>query len=164
MKKSILLSMSITLILLLSITGLSQIFNNKTNVIQQKKEVEILKSPTKSSIQNNLTGTWYWDNGVNNAELYLIQNGNSVSGKHCCVFFNGSKLDCIDDEDTNSISLNMTAVDVYEGTLKSGFSDAVVPIRITFNPVSEEIFFQQLSQPIMEYYLPNNVTMTLAKD
>lgn len=139
----------------LSILSCGFIEKQQTN---SKSNLQSLKTSTQ------LSGTWYWDNGVNNAELYLMQNENSVSGKHCCVFFNGSKLDCIDDEDNNSISLYMTAVDVYEGTLKSGFSDAVVSIRITFNPVSEEIFFQQLSQPIMEYYLPNNVTMTLAKD
>lgn len=46
----------------------------------------------------------------------------------------------------------------------SGFSDINIPIRITLNPTTETIIFHQISHPVGEYYLPDDVTMTLAQD
>lgn len=163
MKKSMLFF--IALVLLLSLSGLSQIFKNKM-VNTQKKEVkeEIVAAPTSN--QTDLTGTWYWENSSNgnSTELFLTQNGNSVTGKHCSSFLEGSKLDCVKENDANSITLTMTAANVFEGTIKSAFSNVQIPILINLNPDNETIFFKQLSQPTKEYYLPNNVTMTLAQD
>ena len=92
-----------------------------------------------------------------------MQNGNTVTGTHCSSFFNGSKTDCAE-ENTNTISLNRITENVYEGSINSAFSDVTIPVRITLNPATETIEFKQLSQPEQEYYLPNNVTMTLAQE
>lgn len=154
---------SIILLSLASVTALSQIYISMRSNAKVKKESSYQKVEVLS--QENLNGTWYWESGnqSNTTELYLVQNGNTVIGKHCSSFFNGSKTDCVE-EDVNSIQLNMVAPNVYEGTLSSGFSEALIPIRITLNPTSETIQFKQLSQPFQEYYLPDNVTMTLAQE
>jgi hypothetical protein len=173
MKKRNLIIISISLIL--SAVGLSQVYRVKTNDNDKKsteRRVNIKKNKDnvvkydQAIIQDNLTGTWYWksDNGKNNIELYLIQNGTLVTGKHCGSFYEGSKIDCISEDDENSITLTQISSNVFEGNLISGYSDITIQIRITLNPSNETIFFQQLSQPTGEYYLPNNVMMTLAQE
>lgn len=169
MKKTTILSMLIAT-LLVSFTLISQISSSR-NI---KSESEIIQKINKNNNtetveivnQETLTGTWYWEssNIGNNTELYLVQNGNSVAGKHCSSFSNGTKLDCVNEGDENSITLNMVSSNVFVGTLQSNFSDVAIPIKVTLNPTNETILFQQLSQPSEEYYLPNNVTMTLAQD
>lgn len=169
MKKTTVLSVLIAT-LLISFTVISQISSAKKEGNKQKVILKVTDKDNGDVLeitdQETLTGTWYWEssNAFNNTELYLVQNGNSVTGKHCSSFSNGSKLDCVSEADSNSVTLNMVSNNVFEGTLQSNFSDVVIPIRVTLNPVSETIQFQQLSQPADEYYLPNNVTMTLAQN
>ncbi len=163
----------VSIFLIVSIAGLSQIFrksmitNSKEN-LKDKIENKNNKAKELKKImsQENLTGTWYWEssNGKNNVELYLQQNGNLVTGKHCSSFYEGLKLDCVAEDDENSITLSMVSTNVYEGNLISAFSDISVPIRITLNPTNETIIFHQISHPIGEYYLPDDVTMTLAQE
>ncbi len=111
-----------------------------------------------------ITGTWRWKSGNSNTDIYLVQNGNQVTGKHCSSFMSGSKLDCVDPNEDDSITLNLVSENVFEGTIKSEFSEAIISVRLTLNPYDEKLYFTQLVQPNEEYYLPNNVTMTLAQD
>jgi hypothetical protein len=112
-----------------------------------------------------ITGTWYWKSTTSDSdtEFHLIQTGNAVTGKHCSSFMSGSKLDCADSNGEDSITLNLVSENVYEGTIKSGFSEAIINVRLTLNPNDNTVYFKQLSQPSEEYYLPNHVFMTLAQ-
>lgn len=169
MKKTSILFV-LVLTVLISFTVISQVKLSKETVIEKKLPVkkEYQQQPVTLKVPNqeNLTGTWYWQSSdaKNNIELYLEQNGNSAQGKHCSSFLEGKKLDCTNDGDENSVILHMVANNVFEGTLKSGFSDAIINIRVTLNPADETIQFQQLSHPAEEYYLPENATLTLAQD
>lgn len=120
---------------------------------------------TSCTKTKDITGTWYWKstNTDSNTEFYLVQTGNEVTGKHCSSFMNGSKLDCADSSGEDSITLNLVAENVYEGTIKSGYSEAIINVRLTLNPNDDTVYIKQLSQPSEEYYLPNNVFMTLAQ-
>ncbi|MFN4026195.1 MAG: hypothetical protein ACK4IZ_01970 [Flavobacterium sp.] len=131
---------------------------------------DVLKSDASinnqiASSQTTMSGTWYWKSASNDSEteFYLIQNGNEVTGKHCSSFIGGTKLDCIENNAEDSIVLSLVSENVYEGTIRSGFSEAVINIRLTLNPNNNTLFLKQLSQPSEEYYLPNNVFMTLAQ-
>lgn len=108
-----------------------------------------------------ITGTWYSKSATGNTELYLVQNGKQITGKYCSSFGNGSKLDCKETDVDDAISLNLITENIYEGTVKSGITDAVINIRITFNPENQTLYLEQLSQPNEEYYLPNKATFTL---
>jgi hypothetical protein len=121
-------------------------------------------NPNPSS-QATLSGTWYWKSTTteSDTEFYLIQTGNEVTGKHCSSFMSGSKLDCADSNGEDSITLYLVSENVYEGTIKSGFSEAIINVRLTLNPNDDTVYFKQLSQPSEEYYLPNHVHMTLAQ-
>ena len=121
-----------------------------------------LISCTKSK---DITGTWYWKSTTSDSdtEFHLIQNGNAVTGKHCSSFMSGSKLDCVDSNGEDAITLHLVSENVYEGTIKSGFSEAIINVRLTLNPNDNTVYFKQLSQPSEEFYLPNHVFMTLAQ-
>lgn len=114
---------------------------------------------------NIITGTWYWKSPSSNSDttLYLTQNGNTITGKHCSSFISGSKLDCIENDADDSMILNLVAENVYEGTLKSGSYQADISIRITLNPDNETLYLEQLSQPNEEFYLPNKATFSLTQ-
>lgn len=161
MKKTV--KLTILIVSFISVTALSQMY-----IAKQTKAEKQTSSNKKAAVlsQNDLNGTWYWEsaNHTNTTELYLVQNGNTVTGTHCSSFFNGSKTDCAEANSTTTISLNRIMTNVYEGSINSTFSDVSIPVRITLNTAAETIEFQQLSQPEQEYYLPNNVTMTLAQD
>lgn len=147
---------------------------NSTNFASEYCKIVLHNDTVKNDLAINnqttsspttLNGTWYWKSTTSdsNTELYLIQNGNEVTGRHCSSFMSGSKLDCVDSNGEDSISLHLVSENVYEGTIQSGFSEAVVNVRLTLNPNEETLHFKQLSQPSEEYYLPNNVYMTLAQ-
>lgn len=93
----------------------------------------------------------------------MVQNKKQISGGHCSNFKNGSKLDCTSSDSKNSIILHLVSENVYEGTIKSGFLDAIINVRITLNPNDNTVYIKQLSQPSDEYYLPNHVFITLAQ-
>ncbi len=161
MKKSV--KITILIVSFVSVTALSQMYISKRNKVEKTETSTKTKAAVLS--QNDLNGTWYWESAIqtNTTELYLVQNGNTVTGTHCSSFFNGSKTDCAE-ENNNTISLNRITENIYEGSINSAFSDVTIPVRITLNPATETIEFKQLSQPEQEYYLPNNVTMTLAQE
>lgn len=56
----------------------------------------------------------------------MVQNKKQISGGHCSNFKNGSKLDCTSSDSKNSIILHLVSENVYEGTIKSGFLDAII--------------------------------------
>lgn len=169
MKKTSILSF-LFVAFLITYSVISQPNEVKEANIDQKsiKEEQPNKNVEKNETlnQETLTGTWYWEssNASNNMELYLTQNGTSANGKHCSSFLNGTKLDCVNNGEANSITLNMVSNNVFEGTLQSNFSDAVINIRLTLDPVNETIYFQQLNLPEGEFYIPNNVIMRLAQE
>ena len=147
---------------------------NSTNFVGEYSKILLNDNRVKNdsainnqiaSSQTTLNGTWYWKSTTSdsNTELYLIQNGNEVSGRHCSSFMGGLKIDCVDNSADDSITLHMVSENVFEGIIKSGFSGAVISIRITLDPNEETVFLTQLSEPNEEYYLPNNVTLTLAQ-
>ncbi len=164
--KKILIILALALSVVFSINGANLLagFSN-TNKGNKMKNEAIVKTNTTIN-QETLSGTWYWKSTTtdNDTELYLVQNGNTVTGKHCSSFIGGSKLDCVSNTQDDSVLLNMVSNNIFEGTIKSEISGVIISVRITLDPLAETIQFQQLTEPIEEYYLPNNVTMTLAQD
>lgn len=165
MKKAIIIIAAILSVVLTlnSTNNVSKYFKISPTDNVVKKDLSLtIQQP---SLQGTLNGTWYWKSTSTDSdtEFYLIQNGNEVTGKHCSSFMGGTKLDCIDTNADDSITLSLVSENVYQGTIKSGFSEVVINVRITLNPNDDTLFFEQISQPEEEYYLPDNVTMTLAQ-
>ncbi len=107
--------------------------------------LQILLSTTTCIKPEEITGTWYWKSTTSDSdtEFHLIQTGNEVTGKHCSSFMSGSKLDCADSNGEDSITLNLVSENVYEGTIKSGFSGAIINVRLTLNPNENSLYFKQ---------------------
>ncbi|MBS4039843.1 MAG: hypothetical protein KGZ81_04520 [Flavobacteriales bacterium] len=108
---------------------------------------------------DSVEGAWQWtsENEQHLMELDLVKSGNQLLGKHCNTFFNGNKIDCAE---TNSLVLHQVSNNVYEGTFQSSFSDANIPIKITYIADGDKIYLQQLGNSELEYYMAFNVYLT----
>ena len=134
----------------------------------ERDTYEILTRIDKSVMRNieyakqliNLSGTWYWNstNEKNSFELYLSHTDPStLEGYHCSTFYDGNKIDCV--EDTEECSLNLTKIgqNIYQGTIKSGFSSTIGTVKLTYDPIHDRIHFELLTEPEGEYYIPEDV-------
>lgn len=91
-------------------------------------------------------------------ELYLSQNGSTtIEGYHCSTFYGGKKTDCVEDTEECSINLIKTGQNIYQGTIKSGFSSNVGTIKLTYDPIHDRIHFELLTEPEGEFYIPEDV-------
>lgn len=111
--------------------------------------------------QNTISNeVWYWNstNGENSFDLYLDESGSTnLIGYHCSSFYQGKKIDCMEESQNCSINLTSVGPNIYEGTIKSGYSLTQGTIRITFYPNEDKLFFELLTKPNGEFYIPNDV-------
>jgi len=129
-----------------------------------KKYIQILIFLLSSFSFSQISGTWYWDFGnyKHSMELDLELVGTELKGYHCSSFYDGNKIDCIENNnllDDCSLLLTQVSLNVYQGTIKSGFSDTEGVVKITYSAVTDEILFEVIQDPLGEFYLPNNVTL-----
>ena len=102
---------------------------------------------------------WHWNapNEKHSFELYLNQNDtNTITGHHCAVFYDGRKIDCVE---SGSVNLTLVSPNVYEGTIKSGYSLQQGNIRVVFNPEENTLAFELLQEPEGEFYIPDDIIM-----
>lgn len=110
-------------------------------------------------ISQNISGNWKWqyDNGKHISSLTFSNattNGNYL-GNYCSVFYEGSKIDCVDKEDVYCLNLSQVDTNIYEGTFKSFSHQGSGTIRLNYNPTKDELSFEILSKKGI-YYLPKN--------
>lgn len=138
--KKIILSI---LILSSSISGFSQ-------------ENSIEKTPTTSQ---DICKPWFWtsEDGTEDFEIDLTEVDGAIKGTHCSVVFNGKYLDCSYED--HSIDLRSVGLNIYEGTIQSGYSETTGKIKITYNKLNNTVHFQLLEEPSGVFYLPKDVVM-----
>lgn len=107
----------------------------------------------------NLTGKWSWvsEDKSNTFELDLYEEDGIIEGRHCSVFYDGLKIDCVEKDEASSIQLTQFATGVFEGIIISGFSQNRGKIRLSFNESDNTISFKLLKEPENEYYIPTEV-------
>lgn len=106
--------------------------------------------------EESITDTWYWKSvdDRNQSVLYLTQTDNSVSGNYCSVFYEGNKIDCTEEEESNfSLTLTQTTQNVFEGTFQSFSHSGSGTLRLTYDPANEKLNLEILSSQGI-YYLP----------
>lgn len=117
---------------------------------------------TNSLFSQNVSGSWFWKYEKNNnvkhtTEFVFSVNGNQINGNYCSVFYEGSKIDCEENESTYCITLTLEKSNVYEGTFQSFSHGGTGTIRITCLSGSNELEFEILSSQGV-FYLPENAT------
>ena len=102
---------------------------------------------------------WFWtsEHGTEQLEIDLTEVDGAIKGTHCSVAYNGRYVDC-SDQDT-SIELKGVGLDIYEGTIRSGYSGTTGKIRLTYNKSNSTVHFELLEEPSGIFYLPKDVVM-----
>ena len=116
-----------------------------------------LSSISVSNAQK-IDGTWNWnsDKSEHMSSIVLESSDNkSYSGYYCSVFYDGSKIDC-DEEDTMTLYLKMTEDNVLVGTFKSSCCGGSGAIRLVYEETTKRLWIS-LSDTRGEFYLPNKV-------
>lgn len=112
--------------------------------------------------RQDITGNWNWqyDNGKHITEIKLSfspTNNNLLQGNYCSVFYNGKKIDCVENESSFCLTLTQVATNIFEGNFQSFSHNGYGTIRLTYIPTGEKLNLQILnSQGI--FYLPQEAT------
>ncbi len=106
--------------------------------------------------QQNFTGSWTSSNSTSDFTLTLNQSNNYISGCHCSIFNNGSKMDCSDDNTItltgNIVNNNITANFISCYSNKSGTA-SIKPLN------SNCIEWEITQEPNGEYYIPQKIKL-----
>ena len=116
-------------------------------------------SKTTKKAMTASESSWRWESpsGKNTFSLDLLTDGTTITGTHCGVFNNGEKIDCANDNDTNTVQLNEVSTNVFEGTIKSTYSETFIPVRLTFSNNTVNLTITSPSNE--DYFIPNNITL-----
>lgn len=112
-------------------------------------------------IAQDISGSWSWqaETGETLMEISLKAEGSDYTGHHCTVFQNGGRIDCIDVTEPASIRIKRTAENVFEGTIRSGYSASEGKIKLLFNPEEKTLLFEIMEGPVDIYYLPKKAIL-----
>ncbi|HSP40439.1 MAG TPA: hypothetical protein VLN46_03325 [Gillisia sp.] len=105
----------------------------------------------------DISGSWSWNSkeGSNMFTIDLIQaNENDFRGNHCSVFLSGDRIDCNDTKDEFTVVLVKKAENIFQGSIRSGYSYATGNVHLQFLPEENTMLFTLKTAPKGEYYMP----------
>ena len=117
----------------------------------------ILLLSMMSASAQDISGSWSWNSkeGSNMFTIDLIQaTENDFRGNHCSVFLNGERIDCNDTKDEFTIVLVKKAENIFQGSIRSGYSYAVGNVQLQYLPEENTMLFTLKTAPKGEYYMP----------
>lgn len=112
---------------------------------------------SKSIYAQDISGSWSWNSeeGSNMFTLDLIKTSeNNFRGNHCSVYLHGDRIDCNDSKEDFSIVLIKKAENIFQGSIRSGFSYAVGNVQLQYLPEENTMLFSLKTAPEGEYYMP----------
>lgn len=121
--------------------------------------VFLFLTPTQAQ---DISGSWSWNSteGNNMFTVELIQaSENNYRGNHCSVYLHGERIDCNDTKDDFTIILIRKAENVFQGSIRSGYSYAVGNVQLQYLPNEDTMLFSLKSAPKGEYYMPLEARM-----
>lgn len=116
----------------------------------------ILLSVIPATAQD-ISGSWSWNSkeGSNMFTIDLIQaTNNDFRGNHCSVFLDGERIDCNDIKDEFTVILIKKAENIFQGSIRSGYSYAVGNVQLQYLPEENTMLFTLKTAPKGEYYMP----------
>ena len=115
-------------------------------------------------IAQNPEGTWYWksENGNHEVELFIkIFNNEEIKGSYCSVFYQGDKIDCNNDIESDfNFQLNCISRNTYQGTFTSNFSFTSGIVKLVYDPLNQKMSLTIINKPEGEYYLPTDAVFS----
>lgn len=75
-------------------------------------------------------------------------------GNHCSVYLHGNRIDCSDNKEEFSIVLIRKAENIFQGSIRSGYSSAIGNVQLQYLPEDNTMLFSLKTAPEGEYYMP----------
>lgn len=91
-------------------------------------------------------------------EINLESEGEDYIGYHCSVIQNGDRIYCVDEDKFASLYVKKTAENLFEGTIRNGYSASEGKIKLEYNSEEQILLFENLEAPGHIYYLPKRAT------
>lgn len=110
----------------------------------------------------DITGSWSWNSEDRQTQfsLDLKKENKEITGTHCAVFYGGDRIDCSENSENEvSVKLVQRSEHLYEGSIKSDYSQTTGKIRLEYNPEEKNLKFQLLKEPSGIFYLPKEVVL-----
>lgn len=105
----------------------------------------------------DISGSWSW-NSRESGDMFTIDlikaSENNFRGNHCSVFLDGNRIDCNDTKDDFSIVLVRKAENIFQGSIRSGYSMAVGNVQLQYLPEENTMLFSLKTAPKGIYYMP----------
>jgi hypothetical protein len=155
------LYIAILLVILLNLIFLINYLLKKSRTEMNKALLFILFLIPCWGNSQDISGNWRWDSpdGKAQVELQLQQNGDKITGYHCCVFHNGEHIDCISEENQSSLDLTRTSIGIFKGSIKSGYSNTSGKVELHFDQKLGLLLFQLTEAPSGIYFLPKEMAL-----
>ena len=81
-------------------------------------------------------------------------NNNAIQGNYCSVFYNGGKVDCVEEETSYCLILSQVSTHIYEGSFQSFSHNGSGVLRLTYNPTEDSLYLEILNSQGV-FYLPS---------
>jgi len=110
----------------------------------------------------DITGSWKWTSpdGSQQFDIELEKiSGKEYRGKHCAVFDNGERIDCVSD-DTFSMVLLKISEGNFAGTIESSYEQSQGKIRMQYHTQEDVLYFNLTKNPPGIFYLPEEAILT----
>lgn len=110
-----------------------------------------------NSEAQDISGSWSWNSkeGGDMFTLDLIKAAeDNFRGNHCSVYLHGDRIDCSDSKDEFSIVLIRKAENIFQGSIRSGYSSAIGNVQLQYLPLENTMLFTLRTAPDGEYYMP----------
>lgn len=110
-----------------------------------------------SSSAQDIAGSWSWnsDEGGNMFTIDLIEIAeHNYRGNHCSVYLHGDRIDCNENREDFSIALIRKAENIFQGSIRSSYSNAVGNVQLQYLPEDDTMLFSLKTNPKGEYYIP----------
>lgn len=105
----------------------------------------------------DISGSWSW-NSKEDGNLFTLDlikaTENDFRGNHCSVFLHGDRIDCSDTKDDFSIVLIRKAENIFQGSIRSGYSSAIGNVQLQYLPEENTMLFTLKTAPEGIYYMP----------
>lgn len=110
----------------------------------------------------DISGNWNWVTGVgeNSFTLTLKKvSENNYRGIHCASYYGGNRIDCESDENNYSVALIRKSDNIFQGTIKSGYSQTTGNFQLQYLPLNNTMIFKITQMPQGISFIPQEAIL-----
>lgn len=105
----------------------------------------------------DISGSWSW-RSVDGGDMFVLElirvSKDNFRGSHCSVYLQGDRVDCYDVQDDFTVVLIRKAENIFEGSIRSGYSYSTGNVQLQYLQEEDRILFTLINPPEGEFYIP----------